>query len=100
MAFWRAGMTSVAEAPNVIVKISASGMGDPRWTVDSMRPLVLHAVESFGVDRTIFGINWPVDRLFSSYPDVVDAYARIISGFTPDEQAAMFSANAERHFRI
>ena len=100
LAFWRSELASLAEAPNVFVKISALGMGDPRWTVDSMRPLVLHCIESFGVERTVFGTNWPVDRLFSSYPDVIDAYERIIAEFTPAEQTAMFSANAERYFRI
>jgi predicted TIM-barrel fold metal-dependent hydrolase len=100
LAFWRAGMASLAEAPNVIVKVSALGMGDPRWTVDSMRPLVLHAIESFGVERTIFGTNWPVDRLFSSYPDVIDAYAAIIADLSHAEQVALFSGNAERYFRI
>jgi predicted TIM-barrel fold metal-dependent hydrolase len=97
---WRRELASLAEASNVIVKVSALGMGDPRWTVESMRPLVLHCIESFGVERTVFGTNWPVDRLFSSYPDVIDAYAEIIRDFSPDEQAALFSGNAERHFRI
>jgi predicted TIM-barrel fold metal-dependent hydrolase len=100
LAFWRRELASLAEAPNVIVKVSALGMGDPRWTVESMRPLVLHCIETFGVQRTVFGTNWPVDRLFSSYPDVVNAYAEIIGEFSPDEQAAMFSRNAERYFRI
>ena len=100
LALWRRQIASLAEAPNVIVKVSALGMGDPRWTVDSMRPLVLHCIESFGVERTVFGTNWPVDRLFSSYPDVIDAYATIISDFSASEQTAMFSANAERYFRI
>ena len=39
-------------------------------------------------ERSFFGTNWPVDRLFSSYPDVVSAYAEIIAGFAPDEQEA------------
>jgi hypothetical protein len=38
--------------------------------------------------------------MFSSYPDLINAYAEIISGFTGDEQVAMFSGNAERLFRI
>ena len=100
LAHWQQELTSLAEAPNVVVKVSALGMGDPRWTLESMRPLVLGCIEAFGVERTIFGTNWPVDRLFSSYPDVVDAYATIIDGFTPSEQTAMFSGNAERYFRI
>jgi predicted TIM-barrel fold metal-dependent hydrolase len=48
----------------------------------------------------VFGTNWPVDRMFSSYPDLVDAYAAIIADFTPAEQRAMFAGNAERLFRI
>ena len=48
----------------------------------------------------MFGTNWPVDRMFSSYPDVINAYAEIISGFAAAEQMAMFSGNAERLFRI
>ena len=100
LAFWRREIASLAEAPNVIVKISALGMGDPRWTVDSWRPMVLHCIESFGVERTIFGSNWPVDRLFSSYPDVIDAYAELIRDFSAAEQTALFSGNAERYFRI
>ena len=52
------------------------------------------------VDHVVFGTNWPVDRMFSSYPDLIDAYAEIISGFSRDEQIRMFSGNAERIFRI
>ena len=33
-------------------------------------------------------------------PTSINAYAEIISGFTEDEQTAMFSGNAERFFRI
>lgn len=97
---WKAAITDLAKAQNVTFKISGLGMGDFRWTVDSIRPWVLGSIEAFGVDRVVFGTNWPVDRLFSSYPDVVNAYAEIIKGFTPAEQTAMFSGNAERLFRI
>jgi predicted TIM-barrel fold metal-dependent hydrolase len=82
------------------MKISGLGMMDRRWTVDSLSPWVLGCIEAFGVDRVVFATNWPVDRMFSSYPDLIDAYAKIISRFTVDEQMAMFSRNAERIFRI
>ncbi|MEP7240449.1 MAG: amidohydrolase family protein [Devosia sp.] len=97
---WRAGIEVMARAPNVMMKISGLGMCDPLWTVASIRPYVLGSIEAFGVDRVVFGTNWPVDRMFSSYPDVVNAYAEIISGFTRGEQVKMFSANAERLFRL
>ena len=75
-------------------------MCDNRWTVDSLRPWVLTCIEIFGVPRSFFGTNWPVDRLYSSYPDVVNAYAEIIRDFAPHERVALFSGNAERIFRL
>jgi predicted TIM-barrel fold metal-dependent hydrolase len=90
----------LAKAENVYMKISGLGMADRNWTVDSLRPWVIACIEAFGTSRVVFGTNWPVDRMYSSYPDLINAYARIISGFTPDEQLAMFSGNAERLFRI
>ncbi|WP_442582857.1 amidohydrolase family protein [Mesorhizobium sp. ASY16-5R] len=97
---WRRAMEIMAKAPNVIMKISGLGMTDPLWTVASIRPYVLGSIEAFGADRVVFGTNWPVDRMFSSYPDVINAYAEIISGFPRAEQVKMFSGNAERIFRI
>lgn len=99
-AAWRGAMAVMAQAPNVTMKVSGLGMGDPHWTVASIRPYVLGSIAAFGVDRVVFGTNWPVDRMFSSYPDVINAYAAIIADFTKDEQIQMFSANAERVFRI
>jgi len=97
---WKRELANLAEAPNVVIKISGLGMCDPQWTADSFRPWVLTCIETFGVARSFFGSNWPVDRLYSSYGDVIDAYAEIVSGFSPDEQVALFSGNAERIFRI
>lgn len=97
---WRRGMNEAAGARNTVVKISGLGMGDNRWTVDSIRPWVESSIDAFGIERSFFGTNWPVDRLFSSYGDVLDAYAEIVSGYSESEQEALFSKNAERVFRI
>jgi predicted TIM-barrel fold metal-dependent hydrolase len=98
--FWRQELERLAQAPNVIVKISALDICDPRWTIESWRPWVLTCIEAFGPERTVFASNWPFGRLSASYPDVIDAFAGIIRDFTPDEQRAMFSGNAERWFRV
>lgn len=97
---WRAAILDVAQAPNVVVKISGLGQGDHRWTVDSLRPWVLACIEAFGPDRAFFGTNWPVDRLYSSYGDVLDAYAEIVADLGAAEQRALFAGNAERIFRL
>jgi predicted TIM-barrel fold metal-dependent hydrolase len=97
---WRKGMRTAAGAPNVICKISGLGMCDHAWTVESWRPWMHACLEAFGVDRCFFGTNWPVDRQYSSYGDVLDAYEVLIADLTAAEQVALFSGNAERIFRI
>lgn len=97
---WRTGMRTLAAVPNTVVKISGLGMCDHRWTVDSIRPWALECIDAWGVDRAFFGTNWPLDRLFSSYADVVAAYAELIADFTPEEQRKLFAENANRIFDL
>jgi predicted TIM-barrel fold metal-dependent hydrolase len=97
---WRAGMASLAEAENAWCKISGLGMCDPRWTVESLRPWVLGCIEAFGVERCFFGTNWPVDRLFSSYDPLIDAYETLIAELSASEREALFSANALALYRL
>jgi predicted TIM-barrel fold metal-dependent hydrolase len=100
LASWKQGMQTLAGAPNVVCKISGLGMCDTRWTLESLRPWVLGCIEAFGADRCFFGTNWPVDRLYSSFGDVVDAYDELTSDLSGAERTALFSGNAERIFRI
>lgn len=97
---WRDGMTLLAGAANVVCKVSGLGMCDNDWSVASWRPWIRASLEAFGVDRTFFGTNWPVDRLYSSYGDVLNAYQEIISDLSASEQDALFHGNAERIFRL
>ena len=97
---WRAAMSCLAEAPNVAVKISGLGMTDHNWTTQSIRPWVEAVIEAFGVERCMFASNWPVDRLYSDYGAVVDAYREITSGCSESERDALFWQNAERVYGI
>lgn len=97
---WKAALYELAGAENVVVKISGLGMRDERWTVDSLRPWVHECLEAFGTKRSLFGTNWPLDRLYSSYTDVVAAYRTLVSEFSEHEQRALLAGNAERTYRI
>ena len=61
---------------------------------------MLTCLELWGAERSFFGSNWPVDRLFSSYGDVLEAYAELIADFTGAEQRALFNGNARRVFKL
>ena len=99
---WRHEIDALAEMPNVACKISGLGMGDHDWTIDSIRPWVLHTIEAFGIERAMFATNWPVDALYAPYLEQVDAYRPIVAeaGLRPTVQAALLGGNAERLYRI
>jgi predicted TIM-barrel fold metal-dependent hydrolase len=97
---WRRGMRSLAERPNVSVKISGLGMSEPTWSAESIRPLVLETIDIFGADRSMFASNFPVDKAFSSYDVLYDAFKTITAGFSADERRALFHDNAERIYRL
>jgi predicted TIM-barrel fold metal-dependent hydrolase len=97
---WRDGLRTLAKADNVVAKISGLGMVDHGWTADSIRPFVLDTIEAFGTERAMFGSNFPVDKLYSSFDTLYGAFESIVSGFSEPEQDRLFRANAERWYRI
>ena len=100
LALWRQGMQKLATADNVVAKISGLGMVEHDWSTDSIRPFVLGTIDAFGSERCMFGSNWPVDKLYSSFDTLYGAFESIVSDFTSAEQDRLFRANAERWYRL
>jgi predicted TIM-barrel fold metal-dependent hydrolase len=97
---WRRGMQRLALEENVQAKISGLGTVDHHWTVSSLEPWISETIELFGPARCMFGTNWPVDRLYSSYANLLEAYRQIIGGLPLDDQQAVWRRTAERAYRI
>lgn len=97
---WRDGLRALAEVPHTAVKISALGMFDKKWTVDSIRPFVLDTIQIFGVDRCMFASNFPVDSLMSDYGKIWHAFDEITRDLSHHDREQLFSGNAEHWYRI
>lgn len=97
---WRDGLRALANHENVCIKISGLGMLDHDWTIESCRPYVYELIDAFGIHRSMFASNFPVDKLFSTYAQLWRAFSDITGGFSDDEKRSLFSANAERIYRI
>jgi predicted TIM-barrel fold metal-dependent hydrolase len=99
MARWRQCVKSLGSAPNVQIKISALTAYDPSPTPESLREVALHCVECFGVDRSMFGSDFSVGRLWTSFDAIFDDFKAIVRDF-PAEQSALFHDNARRVYRM
>lgn len=100
MDLWQRGLRRLAEAPNVSAKVSGLGMFDHRWTAESIRPFVETVLGAFGVERCMFGSNFPVDRLYGSYASLVAAMEELTSTLSVDERRRFFHDNAVRIYRL
>lgn len=95
-AHWSGAIGDLALAPNVHCKLSGLGMTDRNWSVESLRRWVTTSIEAFGPSRCVFGSNWPVDRIASSYDALVAAFFELIGTCSAAEQEAICSVNAQK----
>ena len=97
LARWREGMARLAEIPHASAKISGLGMFDAGWTAGSMAPVIDGILELFGPERTMWGSNFPVDKLFGPFDRALDAVAaRVPEG----DRDAVFRGTAARFYRL
>jgi predicted TIM-barrel fold metal-dependent hydrolase len=97
---WREGMRSLAACPNVCVKLSGLGTFEHRCNAELWRPVIEETLALFGPDRAMFGSNFPVEKLWTSYPEVVHAVAAGLEGLGPRERAAVWHDTAARVYRL
>lgn len=100
LKFWRDGMTKLAQAPNVAVKISDLGAYDHNWTLESVRPFILHTLDAFGPARCLFASDFPVAALHGGAQAVYDSFKTLVADLTVTEQRALFHDNAIKFYRL
>ena len=100
MERWRRAIRALGAEANVALKVSNIGAYDPAPTYDSIRAVALDCIAAFGTRRAMFATDWPVARLHSDYDAIWEQFRRIASGFSADEQRALFHDNAKRFYRL
>ena len=99
---WRKKITLLSDHENIIIKLSGFGEFNPSWTEESIKPLILYSIDKFGIDRCMFGTNFPVDKFLSpsEYTDYWNSYYNIVKDFSSNEKNKLFYINAEKYYKI
>ena len=100
LAGWQRALATLAACPNTMIKISGLGQPGQAWTVIANREIVLAAIEAFGVERTMFASNFPVDSLCATFDTIFSGFRTIVSDFSASEQRALFHDNAVRIYAM
>jgi predicted TIM-barrel fold metal-dependent hydrolase len=99
-AEWRAGMKLLAAQPNVMSKTSALGTFIHRNDAAHVAAIVHETVALFGAQRTLFGSNFPIEKLWTTYPELIAAH-RAAAAQLPDADArALMHDTAMRVYRL
>jgi len=98
---WQKGIIQLAKLPNLSCKISGviTRIGTD-WQLDQIRPYIDHIIETFGMNRIMYGGDWPVVLKAGSYQDWASAFEHLTKDLTSNELHQLYHLNAERVYRI
>lgn len=99
---WRAQLRALSRLDNVACKLSglATEADWTTWRSDDLRPYLAHAFECFGVDRVMFGGDWPVSTQATDYARWVETVDDALRGCSSDELQRVYVRNGEAFYRL
>ena len=99
---WWSQIKSLARMPNVHCKVSGviTEADHERWTESHIKPYLDRVFDVFGIDRVMFGSDWPVSELTHRYRDWVEILDRFTIAFTDEERRKFFRENANTFYRL
>jgi L-fuconolactonase len=99
---WHSALRELSMRSNVVCKLSGLVTeADPAsWTIDDLKTYVEDAFTAFGAARMLYGSDWPLTRLAGGHARWLATVGFFTEGFDAAEQAAVFSQNARRVYKL
>lgn len=99
---WKSDLKDLAALPNVMCKISGmtTEADMENWTRDDLRPYFDHVIECFGFDRVVYGGDWFVASLATTYPRFVETLDWAVAGCSDEELKKLYRDNAQKFYQI
>ena len=99
---WREHIQELATFPNVDCKISGmvTEADHQYWTAKDIASYMMHVLTAFGEDRVMFGGDWPVLLLASSYHRWIETVDVLTSHKSSSAMRKFWSENARRIYRL
>jgi predicted TIM-barrel fold metal-dependent hydrolase len=100
VAAWREGMALLAKRSNVVSKFSGLGTFLRKNDPLHIAFIVRETLKLFGPDRCLFGSNFPIEKLWTSYADLAAAHRAAIAHLSPADQLAITDGTARRVYKL
>jgi L-fuconolactonase len=99
---WKKDTKAVAKCKNVYCKVSGmvTEADWKQWKKEDFTPYLDVVTEAFGIDRLLFGSDWPACLPAASYEKVFEIVKDYFSSFTKNEQELFFGGNAISFYNL
>jgi predicted TIM-barrel fold metal-dependent hydrolase len=110
---WRENVRTLAQCPNVFVKLGGLAMVFPGFAsfmskpaapstqlAAEWKPYIETCIEAFGVERCMFESNFPVDLGSCTYDVLWNAFKVLAKDCSASEKTALFSGSAAKFYRL
>jgi L-fuconolactonase len=99
---WKDEIKAVAQYENVFCKVSGmvTEADCKAWKHEDFLPYLDVVVEAFGMDRIMYGSDWPVCLCAASYAEVLNITKQYFSSVSVDEQNKFYSKNAISFYHL
>lgn len=99
---WEKGIREIATCPNVYCKVSGlvTEVDWNNWTQADFTYCLNVVTEAFGINRLLFGSDWPVCLLAANYAQTLEIVTNYFSKFPESNQEQFWSGNAIEFYNI
>ncbi len=99
-AAWGFGTALLAGQRNVVAKLSGLGTFIHRTDPAHIAWIVQETVARFGAERCLFGSNFPIEKLWTNYGALIEAYRAAIAGYSEAKRRAILHDTAARVYKV
>lgn len=99
---WQRDLARLASHENVCCKLSGllTEADLAAWREEDLLPYSQHVIECFGIDRVLYGSDWPVLTLAGDYASWFGFTARFTDSWAEGERRRFYWENAARVYRL
>ncbi|WP_017256938.1 amidohydrolase family protein [Pedobacter arcticus] len=99
---WKTAVTALARHENVYCKVSGviTEADWKNWKQEDLIPYMDVVFSAFGMDRVMFGSDWPVCNLAGDYQKVMRVVAQQVNSLSVNEQEKFWSLNAIKCYNL
>lgn len=97
---WASDLRRLGKMLNSRCKLSSLTAGLVDWKAEDIKPYIDHIIECFGTDHVLYGADWPVCTLSTTYKRWMEAVEWALQDLSDEDQKKIYFDNAVRTYGL